>query len=440
VVKPIVSPLLRAVLIFEPVALVLMTFAFWLGSSPAAPSRDQWLWTLALIPIFWVSRWVCYGHLWTRTPLDGWLLAFIVLAVINIAAAPYRRSASDPFYSFIILMCRPLLGMSLYYYFVEYSRQRNRTDGLLTAMIAFGLLLGLLALGSSQWNSKADVLKFITDALPRLRGFPGAEGGFNANEIAGALAWLCPLLAGIALYPWRRRALTALAALAFGLVFASLFLGQSRFALFGTLAALALVFWLTLPRGRGLYAALTGVALFILLELLLLFNVLRPPTTPETVGLNARDADSMEGRFDVWNSAFGIIGDYPLTGVGLNMFRDGRVRERYPAPRYEQKVLPHAHNELLQVGSDMGLPGLAVYIGWHVVIGFMLYRAYRRGDRGVRTLAVAVAGGLLAHGVFGLGDAITLWDRFYFVPWLLFGLAGAAYVVAQNETKLSHHL
>jgi O-antigen ligase len=430
----------KTFLFLEPLALALMTFAFWFGSPVPLPARDQWLWTLALIPVFWLARWLCYGHLWTRTPLDGWLLAFIVLAVINIAVAPYRRVSSDPFYSFIILMCRPLLGMAFYYYFVEYARQHNRTDGLLTGMIVFGLFIGLLALGSSQWNSKSTLLSFITDALPRLRGFPGAEGGFNANEAAGALSWLCPLLAGIALYPWRRRALSLLAWLAFGLVFAALFLGQSRFALFGTLAALALVFWLTLPRGRGLYAALAGVALFGLLEVLLLFNVLRPPTIPQTVGLNARDEDSMEGRFDVWNSALEIIRAHPLTGVGLNMFRDGRVRALYPAPRYEQQVLPHAHNELLQAATDMGLPGLAVYIGWYVVIGLMLYRAYRRGGSGVKALAAATAGGLLAHGVFGLGDAITLWDRFFFIPWLLFGLAGAAYILAQNPAKLSNNL
>jgi O-antigen ligase len=433
VIKTILSPVSSAVLTFEPVALALMTFAFWFGSPTPLPARDQWLWTLAIIPLFWAARWVCYGHLWTRTPLDGWLLVFIALAVVNIFAAPYRRVPSDAFYSFIILMCRPLLGMAFYYYFVEYSRQRNRTDGLLTAMIVLGLLLGLLALGTSQWNSKSTVLNFITDALPRLRGFPGAEGGFNANEIAGALAWLCPLLAGIALYSWRHRALSVLAALAFGLVFAALFLGQSRFALFGTLAALALVFWLTLPRGKWLYAALAGVALFTVLEFLLLFNVLRPPATPQTVGLNTRDEDSMEGRFDVWNSALSIIRDYPLTGVGLNMFRDGRVRARYPAPRYEQQVLPHTHNELLQAGTDMGIPGLIVYIGWYAVVGLMLYRAYRRGDAGIKILAAAVAGGLLAHGAFGMGDAITLWDRFFFIPWLLFGLAGAACFLAQNQ-------
>jgi O-antigen ligase len=424
----------RSILALEPLILALMTFAFWFGSPVPLPARDQWLWTLVLIPILWGARWLCYGHLWTRTPLDGWLLLFIILAVVNIAAAPFRRAPNDAFYSFIILMCRPLLGMAFFFYCVEFARQHNGPEGLMFAVAVFGLLLGLLALGTSQWNSKSDILSFITHALPRLKGFPGAEGGFNANEMAGALAWVCPLLASIALYPWRRRLFSALAALAFALVFVALFLGQSRFALFGALAALAGVFWLTLPRGRTLYAALAGVAVFTVLELLLLFNVLRPPTT-QTVGLNARDEDSMEGRFDVWKSALDIIRDHPLTGVGLNMFRDGRVRALYPAPRYEQSVLPHAHNEWLQIGSDMGVPGLLVYIGWYVVIGWMLYRVYRRGDRGVKALAAGVAGGLFAHGIFGLGDAITLWDRFFFIPWLLFGLAGAAYILTERKTE-----
>ena len=46
-----------------------------------------------------------------------------------------------------------------------------------------------------------------------------------------------------------------------------------------------------------------------------------------------------------------------------------------------------------------------------------------------RAVAVAVAAGLLAHMVYGMGDAITLWDRFAFGYWWMIGLAAAQYVL-----------
>jgi hypothetical protein len=42
---------------------------------------------------------------------------------------------------------------------------------------------------------------------------------------------------------------------------------------------------------------------------------------------------------------------------------------------------------------------------------------------------LAAATGLLAHAVYGVGDAITLWDRFIFVFWWIMGLVGAVYAV-----------
>ena len=59
----------------------------------------------------------------------------------------------------------------------------------------------------------------------------------------------------------------------------------------------------------------------------------------------------------------------------------------------------------------------------------MLVQSWRKGDSQARILAVAVAGGLLAHAVYGLGDAITLWDRLAFIFWWLLGLAGAQYIL-----------
>jgi O-antigen ligase len=128
--------------------------------------------------------------------------------------------------------------------------------------------------------------------------------------------------------------------------------------------------------------------------------------------------------------------DYPLTGVGLNMFRDGRVRALYPVPTFPNPVLPHTHQEWLQVGTDMGIPGLIVFIGLQVVTIYALYTGYRQGTASSKAVFAAVGAGLFAHAFFGLGDAITLWDRFAFVFWWLVALGGAQYVLQGRKSQL----
>lgn len=425
----------RAALWLEPLLLALMLLAFWYPT----PARLDWLWLLILlVPLAGARLWL-HGRVLTRTPLDGWLLAFLILGVINVYAAPYTRG--------LLMLARPLLGIALYYALVEAARVGRSLRGPVQALTLLALLVGLLAVGATQWGVKAPALKPITDALPTLRGFPGAENGFNPNEIAGALAWLIPLMAALMIDRWQRRRPRWDVTLAFGLLFAALFLGQSRSAFIGVLLTLALMLPLLVRRTcwrAALYAAL-GAVLLAQVSLAwqrdgtALIQRLSAPAaavTPAADSPGQPDATpsptptvptinierSLSARGEIWLSALWIIGDYPLTGVGLSMFRDERVRAAYPVPVMTGRILPHAHNELLQIGADMGLPGLIVYLGLHVTAAGMLWRGWRRGQR---ALALGVAGGLLAHSIYGLADAITLWDRFAFIFWMLLGLAGA---------------
>ena len=63
------------------------------------------------------------------------------------------------------------------------------------------------------------------------------------------MAWLIPLMAGLALYRWQQKERRWAVTLAFVLLFISLFLGQSRAALLGVFISLFIVIWLILPRG-----------------------------------------------------------------------------------------------------------------------------------------------------------------------------------------------
>ena len=421
----------KQLLMLEPVLLAIMVYLFWYPIEV----RYQWLGLLVGIPIFMVIRLLAYGRLFTRFPLDIWFVVFIVMAILNLYLSPF--TAANPM-SRLYLLGRPLLGMALCLYFVEYARLYKTLNGLLIITLLLGLYIGGMALLSSNWNNKSDQLRFILDIIPRYANFPGAVGGFNANEIAGGLTWIVPLCAGLMFWGGNRsvdRVIKWGFMVVFVVSFTALYLGQSRFAIAGVLAVLVPMIYFLAPRWTWRIAAWAVIVALAILELMIVRNVFTPPGQPV---LAVRDEESVNGRFDIWESALKIIGDYPLTGAGMNMFREKPVRNKYPVPSFKQPVLPHAHNEFLQIATDLGLPGLALFLTWYGVTFWNLLRVYRLGGSIFKAVAIGLSGGLLAHIFFGMGDAVAIWDRLAFLQWWLLALSSAAYwLVINNQEKSS---
>lgn len=407
-----------------------MLLAFWHPSNgPYPPSREAWLWLLVGFPVFLLAHYLVSGRLFSAFPLKVTLLFFVIASWVNVWAAPFRRAA-DPIHTWLVLMSRPLLGIAICIYAVEQARQ-GRLNRLLWCALGVSALLAFWGLTMTQWNSKADQLRFIIDRLPRVTWFPGAEGGFNANEIAFALAGAAPLLAGLLAYRAPGlpvRVFRAAAAVLFAALLLALLLGQSRFALTGALAALAGLIPLIIRRWRWRALAWAGVAALAIFELLIIRQVFNPLNLDSQMG---RDEMSASQRLEMWQQATQILLDYPLTGVGLNMWRDAHVRELYPVSSYTRPVLPHTHNAFLQIGTDMGFPGLALFIVMHLIALLGLVQAYRYGAAGVRAAAAGVGAGLVAQAIYGLGDTVALWDRLSFVWFMLLALASAVFVHAR---------
>ncbi len=412
------TTLIRPLLRLEPYWLAFTLAAFWYPS----PIRDGWLGLLWGLPFFAVLRYASGARLSWRQPFVWALLAGFALMALNVVVAPYTRG--------LLMLGRPLLGLALILAIADEGRREGQLNGAANIVLILAGLVALLGLTAAQWTSKSTVLESALATLPRLTNFPAAEGGLNVNELGGALAWLTPLCAAFTFYGQNATRRWTFAILTGLLLLAAVF-GQSRFALFGILLALTGVVTLTLRGGRR-WAGWGAVAALALLQGMITLNVF---LSDQAQSHFERDESSMSIRFDIWGSAIAILRDHPLTGVGMGMFRDGRVRELYPVPSFEQPVLPHAHNEVLQIGTDMGLPGIAWFIGLQIAAAALLLTAYRLGSPAVRVVAVGVGAGLLAHVLFGLGDAIALWDRFGFLWWLLLALAAGAVSAARSSTE-----
>jgi putative inorganic carbon (hco3(-)) transporter len=399
--------------LIEVVWLIALFFAMWYPIQ----IRNQWLWLLlAYIPFVLLKK-LRFGRIIASTPLNLLLLIFLILAAVNIYAAPYTLGFP--------ILARLLAGIILFTYAVDYGATHRHIHGLLAAAVILAGVLAAITLGASQWTMKSIVLMPLINTLPTLRGFPGFEQGGNVNELAGAVAYLLPPMAALAIYRWRDGAQRGAVTVIFLALALGLFLGQSRMAILGVLLTLFIFAFLLIPRGIWRYTALLALTSVSLFQIVLLTDLLVPPDVD--FDQTDRNETSLSSRLEIYRAGFEMLADYPLTGVGISMFRYNPVRQLYPVPSFDERILPHAHNEFIQVAADLGMPGLLVFIGWYAVAAYMLVRLWQQGDDYTRVIATGVGGGLLAHGIYGMGDAITLWDRFIFLFWLLLSLIGGQY-------------
>jgi len=328
-------------------------------------------------------------------------------------------------------------------------------------LVGGGAAIALLSLFGTDWSTyKALPLQSIYQRLPRLiHGVASyGAGGFHPNEVGGTLVLVVPvaLAACMALWSdnpggmtatldahvhhhgartarrwtsllWSRRALMAFTVLALAVTTFALVLTQSRSAYVGLLVGLLV---LGVARSRWFLVALVVI---VVVALALGWHVGLEESIEGLV--QAQSVRLGVGRFEIWHRAVALMQDFPYTGIGLNAFP--YVSEvLYPYPhRSAAGLVPHAHNNLLQVGVDLGMPGLVAYVGLLVVFALCAWRIDRLArSRSFRLLAAGIFAGVLAHQVYGLTDAITLGAKPGFLLWMLLGLMAALYRLELAES------
>ena len=183
-----------------------------------------------------------------------------------------------------------------------------------------------------------------------------------------------------------RRVLIALGMLVLCLL--AMFMTGSRAGVVVSLLALIIGFTAffrrDLPRRTGLLTAFAGAGAVALIVLQLMGGTVN--SRFDVKGL----AD--EGRFDVYKSTLRMIADHPWFGTG-----QGTFAEAFPAYRSSNISVwgtwDMAHNSLLQIASDMGVPIAALVVVAWIVIFAVLVRGtlVRRSELLVPVAALAVA-------------------------------------------------
>ena len=267
---------------------------------------------------------------------------------------------------------------------------------------------------------------------------------YDANEFATLIVMCLPLVVYFAFRPgpaWRRvAAIASGAALTVGFVWSG-----SRG---GFLALLATGAFLLL-RYQGIRSHVrVGAAIAITLAF---FAAANDTYWDKMRTILAPKADynvtAAQGRVQVWKRGLGYMFGHPILGVGAGNFpvAEGTISPLVLSARPNQGVKwSVSHNSFIQVGAELGLPGLVIFLGI-LGTGFAeLWTLGRIGARrpGVRPppeaqLAQALTGSLIAFVVGGFFLSLAYRDLLFVLLALVAGLWKAA-VMAGAVARPTH--
>ena len=170
----------------------------------------------------------------------------------------------------------------------------------------------------------------------------------------------------------------------------------SRNAWIGACAAAALLFCLkdfrllaVLPVAAAVFFTLAGAT--VTARFMSIFD-LKDPTNRDRVAM-LREGELM-------------VRDHPFLGVGPNMVQ--QVYAEYRVPDAVEKVNPHLHNVPLQIAAERGLPALAAWVAFLILLCVDLVRRVQIPEqRMFAGIALASVASMLAAGMFehNFGDS-----------------------------------
>lgn len=408
---------------------------------------------IILLFFIWAMRAWLTQRISTRTAFDLPIIFLMLLLPFNLSISPSWFLSLPKIYGIIF-------GIAFYYAIVNHISSTRDLSLAIFWLSLLALAIAIAGLIGTDWaQSKIISASFIYDRLPRfIQGIPRSiAGGFARNGIGGTLTFTIPLLAAMlytcvmanpngakqSFFSRLRECLVVanstshdtfsrwvplLVSIALLLSLFTLALTQSRGGILGVaVGLLTLIVWKNAKFGLGIL-----VAGLILIVSLLSFG-------RGSVVASAVSDGTLASRMEVWQRGLMMVQDFPFTGIGIGTYNQV-AHALYPffiaAPN---EVVPHAHNQFIEVAVDLGIPGLIAYIALLVVFFYCAARAYRgTSDAEVRGLIVGLVCGMVAHHVFGLTDAFILGSKPGLLMWVYFAMVAKCYALwAKDERPIS---
>jgi O-antigen ligase len=282
-----------------------------------------------------------------------------------------------------------------------------------SAMLAVLVVLSVRTMEDLEWLGAVTLVGGCAYTLLMLLTRPLDPDGrwttivfYDPNDLALVLVGLLPLTL---YFMWRvtttpRR---IMATLCFALFVFAIVRTGSRGGLLGLAAVLGyllLAFRMMTPRAR-LLGALAAVVL-LAAGGARYWERMRTMFEPSTdYNWSRRE---YTGRGELWRRGVGYLRERPIVGVGANAFvtaeRDlsPAARRRQMAGRPVQTLV--AHSTVVQIGAELGIPGLIIFAVLIVQTAVTLRRAGHRArrDQRVGAMSQVLTGSLIGYVVCGL--------------------------------------
>ena len=140
---------------------------------------------------------------------------------------------------------------------------------------------------------------------------------------------------------------------------------------------------------------------------------------------------SEAGRVRIWTRGLGYMAGRPMLGVGISNFQvaEGTIS---PLARLQERGIGvrwgAAHNVFIQVGAELGLPGLILFVAWFASAFLALRRLARQSRKGSDSatdaprLAQSLMAALVGFVVGGCFLSLAYSDMLYTLAALAVGL------------------
>ena len=406
----------------------------WLVSLPLlAPlflfPKPHWSWVFILVPLILGLRVMDKKSLLPRTVLD-WAILILMLEVL-------ATCFIVPDITFSLgKIAGMVFAVFVFYAVVSLLKNEKLIKTGLFLFIAGGTVLsiiGILGLSRHDEPKYIEFLYKILTSLPKIDfNLPGAESGFHPNALGGVLVLILPL-SFILLVPnvFSRKTgffifQSRLWAVPFGLFFLMmsfvLLLTQSRGSFAGIFVSVWLLIFSSFSKKKFTAVIVTVIMFGVLFSLIFMAGSDKIPYTD----LESRNKLVARVTF-FWSSAWKIIKEHPVFGIGMNNAR------LVAGISYTHA---HFHNQFLHTAAEMGIPALIAYLALLLGTAWMCVRTWKKAsEQWIRLSVLGLGAGQLAFLFFGFLDTIPLGAKVGLFFWISLGLIVSLYRHVQKSPK-----
>jgi putative inorganic carbon (hco3(-)) transporter len=379
---------------------------------------------VGVLIFFWLVRWIGFGRLSLRTPVDLPIIYILLMMPVTLWATALPDKT-------IWQVLRLITGIGLFYAIVNWANSKQRFNWLMLILISGGLMLVAIAPFSVEWATSklAFIPSDIYDKFVLV-----VQDTAHPNVMAGYLVIIFPISLSLVLFGWREMNLW-LKIIGISnsiLIPLTLILTQSRAAWIAMALVILLIIYFRFRFG-WILIIISGITGVVGTYILGINNIIDMVSSSGAIS-------GIDGRVEIWSRAIYMIQDFAFTGVGMGTFGD--VADLlYPFFLYAPGTIVHAHNLFLQIAVDLGILGLISWLSVNFGMFVVACKLFKyRGASSINMIKGIGAGmicslvALLEHGFF---DAVT-WGMVRPAPivWVIWGTCVAAWYVYIDQDRL----